>query len=380
MKVRSKKQREMSEPNSQCVWSLFTQRFESLATALVNPDPLTVSEEFSGEGNKLYRWVFSPPFHVLDRFEEVAIQAGTCLGASADADPLSFWIDYVTLYLWRHNPASLRIRNFVSNEGRYKQRVVDDVIEASKKFSTWLARSPTNVIDAVTPAVSSESLPWKHNPLDRQTLEETSSRDKGEVWAARKNREREERTRIVEALRDLGVRQDEWPTMVRDWRATALTLPNYSYQQLPSHFQPPAYDRLGVQSLNEWRTAADNAWAAHRAEFIATCRYWESKLFDERIPPAPRTRGAGKSGRNTDVKDRYTWAALRLMGTPWKEIAAGTSTIKKAASRILHLANWPTSKRIKSSGGEHGRSSKSTSTETRQQQMRSDSAKRRKGT
>jgi hypothetical protein len=48
------------------------QRFSSLADALVAPEPLTIYQEFLGEGHRASEWIFSPPFLVKDRFEEVA--------------------------------------------------------------------------------------------------------------------------------------------------------------------------------------------------------------------------------------------------------------------------------------------------------------------
>src|SRR5205807_1250457 len=116
-------------------------------------------------------------------------------------------------------------------------------------------------------------LPWKASsglPKDGAL-----SNGGGEVWAATKNREHDARTRIVEALRKLGIPHNEWPDLVRDWLAKAKTDPTYSYPQIPPSFQPPAYDRLGSQTLAEWKAATDKAWAKHRDECIAEWRHWE---------------------------------------------------------------------------------------------------------
>jgi len=342
-----------AESPAESVWLGFARQFHSFAASQAKPKPLNVWDESPGDDKDKYgSWIFPPPLRILDRFIEIAANAGTSLGVTEGGTPLAFWLSWLSVYLWRHDPRRLRIRNLDSTDGYLTHREIDNVIEASEDFSTWLSLSPTNVFGAVTLAAS-ESLPWQHTPVLEQPANETSSSANGDVWAAGKNREREERTRIVQALVDLRVSHDEWPVFIRTWQAQALTDPKYSHQQFPTPFQPPAYDRLGSQSLHEWKRAVDKAWAVHRDDFIARCQYWENKGVDETLPSLPKHRGPGRGGRNAAVNERYAWAALRLLGKYWKEIGTGTSTVKKAASRVLQSARWPTDLRaIKSPGGQ----------------------------
>ena len=96
---------------------------------------------------------------------------------------------------------------------------------------------------------------------------------------------------------------------------------------------------------------ADAAWQRHRDGFLKTCQSWVTAGVDQEIPPAKSRRGPGRNGRrlNAPLDLRYKWAARRLNGAAWKEIAAESSKedqVKKAAVKILKAAGWFTKDKI----------------------------------
>jgi hypothetical protein len=108
-------------------------------------------------------------------------------------------------------------------------------------------------------------------------------------------------------------------------------------------FQPPMFDSFR-QTPEQWRKSADAAWKTYRSAQLIRMRYWADHGLDARGPM--NLRGPGKTERNHRIEDRAEWAARRLSGDSWKEIAAVTgadvSTVMKAASEILRTAGWPT--------------------------------------
>ena len=122
-----------------------------------------------------------------------------------------------------------------------------------------------------------------------------------------------------------------------------------------SPFQPPAFDRLN-ESPKEWKKKADEKWEQHCEPFLKNCESWVQQGVDEKIAETKHRRGVGKAQsprkrRNTAIEHRYEWAALRVCGEAWKEIAARykckESTVIKAASEVLHVAHWPTKAKSK---------------------------------
>ena len=340
-KQRATKQQRVAEYyDGGSAWSSFTRRFRSLAKALAEPKPLTVYQEFkSGEPNS-DEWIFSPHFLVKDRFEEVAVQAGKCLGSSDELDPLCFWLDHLHAYLSRHaGGRGLRTRELGAGG---VQRVIDDVIKSSEEFSRWLSESPRNAIKLLT-EIPAESPSSKRSPSPAQHANELSANIGGEAWAAKQNQQREARSDIVDALRAMVEPHDRWPDFVQAWEANARYEPHYSHQVFAPQFQPPAYERLGQQSIEQWKSRADAAWRQHRNRFVAQQQEAEKRGIDEKIPPPRRTRGPGRANRNANIDERYKWAGRRLLGSEWKEIANGedVSTVRKAASQVLRSAGWP---------------------------------------
>jgi len=170
----------------------------------------------------------------------------------------------------------------------------------------------------------------------------------GQAAAAKQNRQRRARGGILQALSRLGIPYHEWPNFVQaDY--TVLS-PLYQQHISVSPFQPPAIDRLN-ESEAEWRKKANAAWDRHANTFVQSLEFWAKQGVDETIATAKHSRGPGKAqpGRkrkNTAIERRYEWAAMRLCGAAWKEIAAKyqtqESTVIKAASEVLRIADWPT--------------------------------------
>jgi hypothetical protein len=156
------------------------------------------------------------------------------------------------------------------------------------------------------------------------------------------NRRNTTRAAILAALDQLKIPEDRRPDCVRDYKADPVQQSKFRQRIHPQAFVPPFFDPLN-QSTGDWVKAADAAWAKHRDEFLQKRRAWISLGVESEIPPSKQTRGSGKT---SPVTQRYDWAAMRLCGVPWKEIAAihqtKESTVSKAATAILRMADWPT--------------------------------------
>ena len=163
----------------------------------------------------------------------------------------------------------------------------------------------------------------------------------GQAAAAGSNRQHETRLRIVQALVRLRIPRARWPGFVR---ASYNVKTRFTQDARPAPFQPPEFDRLN-QSRADWTKVADAAWETHRNQFLAECDFWVKTGVDDEIPEAKRRRGAGKktSRPNTSIDLRFEWAAQRLCGLDWKEIAdlsENVSTVAKAAKEVLEAAGW----------------------------------------
>ena len=322
-------------------WAGFTRRFRTLITAQAEPGLFTVLEDID-EDRQSSMWNVPPSLRAagfLPRFEEVAKEAGRCLGARRREDPVELWYDRLSIYMWRHETNGCLWINDLAKSGiRYRVRVINGVIEASTRFSRWLSKPEGKTVRALMD-FSTESPPWKSLPLPDQQ-EQLAAAQTGPAWAAEMNRREAVRASLVRKLQELAVPYNVWPDFVQTWHSNPHNRLTFSNAvPLPS-FQPPDYDRL-VQTIEEWVETADEAWKRHRDRFVQSRKFWEGAGVDESIPPRKSTRGP--------VEDRYRWAALRLSGLSWKEVSAraqlGTSTVTKAASQILDEADWPTKPR-----------------------------------
>jgi hypothetical protein len=233
---------------------------------------------------------------------------------------------------------------------------VEGIVEASVSCSAWLALSPRNPILLITKM--SGDAPWKCIRNNDESLD-PPQQGRGEEWAAKKNRREAVRTHIVEALQSIESDRAKWPEYIRIWFSQAATRPRFSNKVLLRPFQAPPFDRLST-SIDEWRQRANRAWEQHLNEFIEAQRRNEELGFDEIIPQPKRTRGRGKGKqrKNADAVLRYEWAARKLIGESYNDIAvldiardspsnldekrikSRASTVQKAVEQILRVADW----------------------------------------
>jgi ParB/Sulfiredoxin domain len=169
----------------------------------------------------------------------------------------------------------------------------------------------------------------------------------GEAAAAAKNRQRETRSRIVDAYGRLG---NPLPDYVRAFRTNPQT--QYSYGISPPPFQAPEFDPLN-QSREDWVQEADEAWKKHQKAFWEDCDHWVAQGLDEEIKTTVRPRGPGKRRptkagswkrkENTPMDKRYEWVAKYLAGEPLKVIAGpneDVSVVGRVVREILRVAGW----------------------------------------
>ena len=127
---------------------------------------------------------------------------------------------------------------------------------------------------------------------------------------------RQERNRVLEACKRLGMPADVLDALHRLEPARI-----YHSWVSPKSFRPPPFRKYD-QSPEEWKAIADAEWQKFRDAWIQDCLSFESAGVDEPVSQPKPPRGPGKSGRNADIAERYEWAALRLAGLSYKEIAS----------------------------------------------------------
>ena len=171
----------------------------------------------------------------------------------------------------------------------------------------------------------------------------------GHAAAAEENHKHKTRDGVLQTLVRLGIPQRQWPNSVlAHYKGSSHR--HLFRQIIDLAFQPPPFDRLN-ESPEEWKKKADADWERRRDRFLAANEYRSTQGIDGRIAPTKRSRGPGKTQKarkrkNTAIEYRYEWAARRLCGEQWKEIAfkyqIKESTVIKAASEVLRTAGWPT--------------------------------------
>lgn len=168
--------------------------------------------------------------------------------------------------------------------------------------------------------------------------------DTGEPAAAARNREIRARLQIIEAFQRLGIPHREWPDFVRTFYTNPQAREGYRASISPLPFQPPDFERLN-ESPAQWAKKADAAWKQYRDGLLKQWQSWVTAGVDEEIPPEKNIRGPGRSGRNAPPDAHAEWAARRLIGMSWKEIASdqfNVDQVKKAAIEMIKRAGWPT--------------------------------------
>lgn len=121
----------------------------------------------------------------------------------------------------------------------------------------------------------------------------------------------------------------------------------------PFQFSCPDFHRY-EESIEEWSARTDaelqRAWQQALAEHVETLHGW--KRWDEdidglTIAEPKRRRGPGKTGRTSSFEDRCKWAAERILGRGWKEIAGqylpdrqnAAATVRQGATELLRTAH-----------------------------------------
>lgn len=174
----------------------------------------------------------------------------------------------------------------------------------------------------------------------------------GQAAAAEQNRQHQARLEILQALQRVGIPEPQWPELVRAYYRSSPQRIASRQRIWMAPFKPPPFDRLN-ESPEEWKKKAHAAWQEYCEQFLKRCEVWVQQGVDEKIAETKRKRGTGKvqsprKRKHTAIELRYEWAALRLCGEAWKEIAARykrkESTVIKAASEVLRIAHWPTRK------------------------------------
>lgn len=205
---------------------------------------------------------------------------------------------------------------------------------SEEQYQTWRLTGELPKASAMPPAKKTVEAPRE---LDEPKPEEPAG------FQTLSKHARGERERIIAAFERLGVSPEKYLPLVGPE-------PPRIHQALmfAEKFSFPPRNSY-EQTEREWIALADAAYRALRDKLVENQRAWQKLGID---PPAGiQRRGPGKTARNAKVNDAYEWAAKRLLGEPWKEIAAQypmrtdldkrANTVSKAASTILNAAGIP---------------------------------------
>jgi hypothetical protein len=125
------------------------------------------------------------------------------------------------------------------------------------------------------------------------------------------------RAYLLQALDRLEIPRDRWPP----FRSLNLPSPEMAFFTRPPDFKPPFFDFM-KDSPPEWRHRAGALWAAHSDAFLERCEQEIARMLNSgqyvTIPPL-RSSGAKRTIPSAAV--RFEWAALRLSGLTYPEIA-----------------------------------------------------------
>ena len=151
---------------------------------------------------------------------------------------------------------------------------------------------------------------------------------------------RDERRRIIEAFQRLGESPEAWSRLVGPEPTVS------DGGQMPGDpFWPPAFNPY-EQTSEEWKALALAALQNYLDEFLKSYQACVNIGLDEPME-VPKQRRV----RNASINERYEWAALRLIGDSWKEIAVRyghcatqedldrvEDAVRKTATNILRRA------------------------------------------
>ena len=121
---------------------------------------------------------------------------------------------------------------------------------------------------------------------------------------------RDERMRFIQAFQRLGESRETWSRLVGP-EPTVI----YGGQMPGEPFWPPAFNPY-EQTPEEWKALALAECQNYLDQFLKSYQASVNIGLDERLQLPKQSRV-----RNASINERYEWAALRLMGVSWKEIA-----------------------------------------------------------
>jgi len=151
---------------------------------------------------------------------------------------------------------------------------------------------------------------------------------------------RDERQRIIQAFQHLGIPRETWSQLVGP-----DPIVNNGGQVPGDPLRPPAFNPY-EQTPDEWRRLAHAELDEYLDEFLKSCQACVNIGLDEPVELPKQRRN-----RTASINERYEWAALRLMGHQWVEIAAryrdcsteedinrAVAGVRKTATDILRRA------------------------------------------
>lgn len=154
-----------------------------------------------------------------------------------------------------------------------------------------------------------------------------------------------ERRQIIKALQRLGIPRGKWPTAI----ATEL-IQNQGGHTPGEPFSPPAFNPY-EQTPDEWKACACAEFQEYLDRFLKGYQACVNLGIDEPVQLPKQRRN-----RDANIDERYEWAALKLVGYQWKEIALqyrdistqkdldkAEDAVRKSAHDILRAAGLDTS-------------------------------------
>jgi hypothetical protein len=125
------------------------------------------------------------------------------------------------------------------------------------------------------------------------------------------------KARLLQALDRLQIPSDKWPS----FRSLNLPSPEMAFYTRPPDFKPPVFDFMR-DSPAEWRRQAGARWKDHCDSFLKRCEEEIARMESSgQYVTIPPLRSSGPKRTIPPAEVRFEWAALRLSGLTYPEIA-----------------------------------------------------------
>jgi hypothetical protein len=130
------------------------------------------------------------------------------------------------------------------------------------------------------------------------------------------------RISILQALERLNISYEKWPPFAKVFADEGFMLPGDGSSYLNAQaFQPPAFDLLR-DTVSGWQVRADALWEQHRKSFVLWCKKHQAEdLKSGRYIRVKQYRSTGLKRIIASTDTRFEWAALRMSGLAYPEIA-----------------------------------------------------------